>query len=66
VDCEVSIAEQLNFLRLIKNAQVQGAPAFADLPAPAEAGGFALAHRSASARRRVGGSGFAQAGAFRN
>ena len=41
VDCKVSIAEQLNFLRLIKNAQVQGAPAFADLPAPAEAGGFA-------------------------
>jgi len=42
VDCEVSIAEQLNFLRLIKNAQVQGAPALADLPTPAEAGASRL------------------------
>ena len=44
-------AEKLNFLRLGKNAQMQGAPAFADLPAPAEAGASRRRERLRAGRR---------------
>jgi hypothetical protein len=51
VDCKGSVAEELNFLRLIKNAQMQGAPAFADLPTPAEAEASRRQERLRAGRR---------------